>query len=232
MFLLTRPQYESRQMAQILETLGVPYFMEPLLSIELLDSPSLEGYKTLVTTSQNALRALRTIPKNLTVYCVGDSTGALAETLGAKTIIVAKNSVRELLQLLQNQDPQSLGPILYAAGEVVTENIEAVLKPLGYKIKTEVVYRAIPRETLSQELVAHFQNKAIQFVGFFSNRTADVFCALVKRHILEHIYEDLVALCLSQKIAQSIDSYPWKSLITAQDPSMNSFWQCVKNHVN
>ena len=228
MLLLTRPMEESLRMAKKLER---PVFIEPLLEISFLPPPSLENISTLIVTSQNGLRGLTTINPATTAYCVGESTGTIAKRMGFKNIHVAKHSVQSLLNLIRTKSPQELGEILYAAGETTTLDLEKILNPLGYAIKTEVVYKTTPLKKFSPALLGLLKDNKIRQVSFFSTKTAEVFMGLMNDHRLTPLYEKMEALSFSQHISNKLSQYPWGSIKTGINPTMNSFWNIFKNQV-
>jgi uroporphyrinogen-III synthase len=231
MLLLTRPLEESLLMAKRMKKLDHPFFIEPMLLVTFMPPPSLEDISTLIVTSQNALKALTTINALTAIYCVGESTGTLAKKMGFKNIHVAKHSVGSLLSLLQVKTPQDLGNILYAAGETITEDLEKILKPLGYKIRTEIVYATTPATTFSPALLNLLKEEKIHQVCFFSTKTAEVFMNLMNPDHLTHLYRRMIALSLSQHISDKLRQCSWESIKTAEKPTMNSFWHLLENQV-
>jgi len=165
------------------------------------------------------------------VYCVGESTRTLAKRMGFKNIHVAKHSVQSLLNLIRTKSPQELGEILYAAGETTTLDLEKILSPLGYEIKTEVVYKTTPLKKFSPALLGLLKDNKIRQVCFFSTKTAEVFMHLMDHHRLTSLYEKMEALSFSQHISNKLSQYPWGSIKTAIKPTMNSFWNIFKNQV-
>ena len=213
------------------QAIGIECFVEPLLSITLLKTVSLQNVQTIIATSRHALKALNGPLDHVTAYCVGNGTALLAKDMGFLEIHTAQESVEDLLEMLNEKNPEALGSMLYVAGETITKNIEQSLEPLGYAIKTEVVYKATPQEQLSQSLLDHFAKGTIKQVGFFSNKTAEVFLQLAAHHQVLPSLQSMEALCLSQKIARALNPEQWKNIVIAPTPSTDSFWQLVKNHV-
>lgn len=230
MLILTRPKEESIKMIPMLEKLGIAYQISPLLKI---DNPSYtipNNIQSLIITSQNALKNLQAFPSGLNLYCVGEKTAKFARSQGIKTAHSAKD-VQELLAFFKEKDPQAFGHILYAAAQHTTENIEEILKLQGYNIQTKVVYEAIAETVFSKELVEVLLTQSPLWISFFSARTAEIFTNLLKAHEVEKIYPCLTALCLSEKIANTLSPKPWEAIQFAEEPTLDSFWQLLKNHV-
>lgn len=230
MFLLTRPLSGSLSMAKVFTSCKIPFHIEPLLSITLRELPSLEGYKTIVITSHYALACLKSLPRDTYVYCVGASLEQQIRQLGISNVI-QKPSVEMLLKELKKDSPDFVGSILYVSGNVITQDIESVLAPLGYSVTRQVVYLTSPAASFSRKTLEYLNAHSINSVCFFSKKTAEIFMQLMDQHGLGAHYSYLRAFSFSAAISQSLQKVSWKEVLTSVNPSMNSFWNLIENHV-
>lgn len=230
MFLLTRPYQQSFAMSKALEGRGILCFIEPMLKVVALKKITPKGYKTLIITSRNTLDFLESLSFDMTIYCVGKF---VEKSLKAKGIhnIYSFTSIVELLEFIKTKPSQSLGSILYAAGESKTIDIEASLKPLGYLIQTKTLYKTETPKTLSLDLIKLLKNGEVRLISFFSKKTAETFVNLVKFHSLEFFCSSVITISFSQNIDNVLQELVWKKNIITKKSSMNSFWQVIKNHV-
>lgn len=230
MLLLTRPYQQSLQMGAFLKEADIPFFIEPMLTIVPLKRVALEGYDTLIITSQNALEILSNLPLSINIYCVGES---LRDSLKEKGVLSvnAFDSSLNLVEHLKKYPSTHFKKILYAAGQSRTIEMESILKPLGYNIETEVLYRTDPPNEFSKPLINLLEKNIIQMVCFFSQKTAESFIDLMRRHHIDKLYPSLIAFSFSEAISKTLRPLAWKEILTTSRPSMNSFWQLIKNHV-
>ena len=97
MILLTRPYPQSFAIGTVLKKKGLPFFIEPMLTVVPLKPVSLVRHQTLIITSRNALDFLESFRPNVTIYCVGQSLEALLREKGA----VSVRSFASVLRLVE-----------------------------------------------------------------------------------------------------------------------------------
>jgi uroporphyrinogen-III synthase len=228
--LLTRPNQQSTEMGSTLKEMGVPFFIEPMLSVTPLKKVSLKGYQTLIITSHNALDMLQNFPPNMDIYCVGESLSDALKEKGALSVC-SFDTVLTLVEHIKTYPPSHFRAILYGAGVSKTIDIQSILSPLGYTIKTENLYQTSTPAAFSNHLLAFLEKGIITHVSFFSQKTAEAFISLAQMHKIENACVLLTAISFSPNISSTLKNLPWQKVLTTQRPSMNSFWQVVKNHV-
>jgi uroporphyrinogen-III synthase len=95
-----------------------------------------------------------------------------------------------------------------------------VLEPLGFFVDSVILYRAVATQEFSETLRSLIAQGHISGALFFSARTADIYAALVEKHALVKAHSLMDAACMSETIAESLHTLPWRSIHIADRPDM------------
>ncbi len=216
--LITRPEAEAQNLADIVAEHGFKPFIEPLLMVEALDFdlPDLEQYQALVFTSANAVRvASKQIEgRDCPVYCVGAQTEEVARGCGWLHVKAAGGNVKALAAFLAEENLNPDAPLLHLAGQ----DIAAPIIVPGFVIECLAVYKAQQAEALSPECLCLLKQKDIEAVLFFSVRTAQAFAALLEKYERTESISSIKALCLSDSVLRSVSHLPWQDVRAAKAP--------------
>ena len=107
--LLTRPLENSHDLILRFKSLGHKVLHVPLITIERVNYEKLDFslFKGIIFTSANAIKNLdvKNIDKNIDCFCVGNSTEAVAKSVGFQNIYSASGNVNNLKEIiLQKQE--------------------------------------------------------------------------------------------------------------------------------
>lgn len=220
--LVTRPREDAGPLVEALRQRGIDAAVEPLLQIRLREDAALDldGVQALLFTSANGARAAAsaTANRDLPVFAVGDATAAEARRLGWTQVESAGGNVDDLARLVAERVEPEKGALLHVAGSVVAGDLVRLLG--GYSVRRAVLYDADPVQSLSPEAEALLRDGALDFVLFFSPRTAARFAELVQG--VPARLERTTALCLSPAVAASVRSLGWQAVKVAEVPSQES----------
>jgi len=195
------------------------------------DDALLPEFQAILATSGHAVRALaqmKTPPFSIPLLTVGDQTAALAKQLGFLDITSASGDAKALINLTRTQCQTSKGPLLYAAGNIITGNVVGLLKDVGFSITQLEVYRVTPLSSFSSEdkkLLAG----GVDGVLFFSSQTAKTFCHVASKSQQWDIFRGVPAFCLSSSIAKALDDTPFSPILSAKEPSQESLLEMLSN---
>ena len=224
--LITRPEEDAATLADALRQRGVEVSIEPLLSIRTLPGVAidLEGVQALLFTSSNGVRAFAELSQRRDMPCftVGDATAA-ARSAGFARVESAGGDVRDLARLVSEKLQPAGGLLFHAAASAVAGDLAAAVEGAGFGLRRAVLYEAKPAERLADETLRRLADGAIDWVLFFSPRTAQTFVKLIEatpvadRLRLAGGIARTEALCLSPAVADAVQKLAWRSVLSASD---------------
>ena len=208
--IVTRPEPDAVDEAELIATRGHQPVLAPLLEIEFLNAPlPLSGAYGLIVTSRNALRALashpdRTAASMLPLYAVGNATAEAAWELGFAEVATGSGTAKGLAALIARDVAPEWGALVHLAGETLGVDLETALGAHGFTVRKAVLYRAVPAKALPPEAVALIASGRPKGVVLTSPRTAQTFAALIAKHGLVTQAKSLVCYCLSEAVAEAV----------------------------
>lgn len=229
--LLTRPVYSSESLAIRLQKIGVQTNIEPMFTIKYLTSEYIDfnAFQAIVFTSHNAVLAFKesyTAP-DIPVFTVGDKTAEIAHDIGFKEVYSADGNLKKLAGTIKNTLKPIHKPLLYLCGKHLSGNLPADMNKMGFKVKKHEIYDAIASKNISIKTKTLLKDKKINYIPFYSSRSALIFIKLIKKENLESELSTVCALCLSPAIKDIIGSLPWKEVMTAQNPTQYDLFKLI-----
>ena len=153
---------------------------------------------------------------DLPLWCVGDASIATARELGFcnNSVTVPPDMPQNALSLSQyvqsSLDPNN-GPILYLCGNVIQIDIGKILQANGFEVQKSVVYKSEIATELKPETYEALNQGQLLAAIFYSGRTIDTFMILCNRSNISEKCQSVIALCLSQNIAER--AIAWRQAI-------------------
>ena len=207
--LVTRPEPNAERTAAALRARGHVALIVPLLRIAPLQHAEIGSgpFDALLVTSANAAAAghharfaqLRVLP----VFAVGDRSAQAMRTAGFAEVISARGDVGDLAALVAPR-LKTGASLLYLAGADRTGDLAGVLSGRGFKVKTAVVYRAVPTGALLRAAVAAVA-EGVEGVLHFSRRSSDAYVDAARAGGLQdRAIQGLVHFCLSAQAAEPL----------------------------
>ena len=220
--LLTRPRQDSEDTARLLAEYNIEAVIVPLIEIsDIADlSLDLEGVQALLVTSANGVRALAraTTRRDIPVFAVGDASAAVARQSGFAQVASADGDVAALAALVRDRLAPEDGALLHAAGSAVAGDLAGDLFALGFTVRRAQLYRAQTVDKLPVAAQNALNDGNIDAALFYSPRTAAQFAKLVKDAGLAAPCQNIVAVCLSQAVAEAVDVLPFAEIRIAAAP--------------
>ncbi len=230
-FLLTRPIADSEALAKRLKAKGIPCYIEPLMILDFLPKLPLDftQYQALIFTSPNGVRAYahHYHGANLKIYCVGDKAAKMAKSIGFKDVISAKGDLLKLSDTIHSQCTPNKGPLLYLSAKHIAGNLKEQLEGAGFKIDRQQIYQTNALKSLPVTIEKLIENDEINYIPFYSSRSALIFIELIKKAALENCLSNISALCLSPAVRAIIEPFHWKEIITADKPTQYDLFNKV-----
>ncbi|MDH3659636.1 MAG: uroporphyrinogen-III synthase [Alphaproteobacteria bacterium] len=231
--LITRPEDSARELRQELEAKGYATMVEPLLTIESFGKMSAlsEDVQALALTSANAVPALTDEARRLPIFTVGKATADAASAAGCSRVISGDGDAAELAGLIGAKCRKQKGAILHLSGEVVHEDLQRTLSEQGFDVRRKVVYRALPSNGFSDELLTAWRKREIAAVLLFSPRTADILVRLLIDHHLTCRVDTVSAICLSEATATPCRALVWKEICLAARPNRDALIRALEGSI-
>lgn len=215
---LTRPEPDSRALAEALAHHGIGSIIAPVIRIE--PKPVTLGEKpdALLVTSRHAAHALPEAWRDLPVFCVGVATADSVRQQGYTTLVEGSSDGLALLSPIT----AALRPgqrLLYLSGDEVRHDFAALLAAHGIAVERMVAYETVPCQSFPPALRLALANGEISGVAFFSPHSARLGCGLLKEEEFTDMPPRIDAFCLSLAVAQEAAELPWRSLQVSHSPT-------------
>lgn len=226
--LLTRPEPAASEVSLRLVSLGAEVLSEPLLIVRPLECKAmdweLEGVRTLIFTSANAVRCLSglTDVRNKLVLAVGDRTAQEALNHGFADVVSVSGAGEDLVRHVRSAYTPRSGTFLHVRGEEIACDVEALLSACGYDIRSRIVYRTEKAQTFSSACLEALANGKITDALFFSPGAARTFCDLVDRYGHASSLCSINSLCLGPRVVKSVEGKSWRCVRVADRPDLDS----------
>lgn len=222
--LITRLLEDALPLASILKQKGLEPLVVPLSTIQFFPLSPLNSPQGIIITSKNAIRAIGSIEemKHLPLYGVGDETVRLAYQFGYRNAFSASGDGKELLDFIQKYADPENGILYHLSGDIIKIDIVQELQRMGFLAKREIVYSLQAVNEFPDLLIKSLRTHLVSYILFFSYQTAKTFMIFIEKNKLDHIASQMVALCLSQNVAQAIQSVRWKKIWISPQPNQES----------
>jgi uroporphyrinogen-III synthase len=221
--LVTRPEADAAPIAAELAAHGHTVVIEPLLTI--VPKPDavvdLSDVQALALTSANGARVLaqRTARRDVPVFAVGDATAAAARSAGFAKVESAGGDVVGLAGLIGSRLDPVAGAVFHPAARHVAGDLKGRLEAMGFAVRRVMLYESEPSQALSQATAAALRDGRIDAALFFSPRTGRTFVRLLSESRLTDVCGRMIAVCLSDAVAEDIKRLPWRALLIAAHPT-------------
>ena len=214
--LLTRPLEDCSEMISKFQSLGNKVSHLPLLNVEKVNHKEINflDYNGIIFTSANAIKFLdlKKINKKLLCFCVGIITEKKARNLGFQNTISAGGNVQNLKELiLQNFDKKE-GKLLYVSGEIVSTNLDQLLKKEGYRVRRLINYTTTHTKKFDEKFVNELKSKMPDIIYIYSENSALSLLNFIKIYQLEKLWMDTNLMCIGEKTSTILNEIKWKKI--------------------
>ena len=214
--LITRPQEDSADLAIALSRRGIAPILAPMMRIEYASADietEIAPAQAILFTSRNGVRAFSRVSprRDIAAFAVGDSTAALARDNGFVNVESANGDNADLARLVIDRLVPSDGMLFHAAGATIAGDLSGALDKAGFRTVRRTLYNAKAVDRLADTATA-MRNGELDYVLFFSPRTARIFVELVAAARLGDACRSLTAVCLSDAVASEVASLAWKDI--------------------
>lgn len=222
--IVTRPAPDAETFAALARAHDFEPVIAPVMRIEFgAEAPDLEGVGALAFTSANGVRAFAASggAADLPVFAVGSMTAAEARQAGFPGVTAAGGDVESLADIIAKSGVS--GVVLHVAGSERAGDLTADLARRGVEARCAILYEAVAEAELSpMGAVALAADPPAEFAAFFSPRSARLFIEQVRQAELEERLENVVALCLSEPVAEAARAADWRAVLVAAERTGDS----------
>lgn len=208
---VTRAMPDAEATAARLKARGAVPVVAPLLTIApCAFDTSLRSVQALAFTSANGVRAfpMSREATSIPVFAVGDATAKAARAAGFEDVRSADGDVTSLASVIAASLDASAGAVVHISGADVSGDLAGALRSFGFRAERRVAYTAVAVTELPQQL-----REPLDMVLFHSARAAETFLALGAGESPR-----LVAVCLSERVAEVARKGVWKRVVVAPAP--------------
>lgn len=225
--LITRTRPDADALAARIADLGYEPLIEPMLDVHATHLPMAgdplcaEG---LIVTSAQALRHLNTLVREIAfrhkpLYAVGPKTAALAVEMGWHNVHDGGGDVRRLGAFLQTRkEVTPSSRLVHICGRDIAKDTRAIMHDLPCKVWDWVVYETDPADHFSPTFDSYVQAGRLKAALFYSPRAAAVFRENVQAYKSREDIKEIILLCLSPSVLESLASMPNGGLYVAHTP--------------
>ncbi|MEE2661822.1 MAG: uroporphyrinogen-III synthase [Pseudomonadota bacterium] len=230
--LITRPQEDAVEVAIALVRRRITPVLAPMMSVVFGSAEvgvDLDQAQAILFTSRNGVRAFSRVSdrRDVKVFAVGDSTTALAYNEGFLSVESAGGDSADLAKLLIEELSPSGGFLFHVTGVSTAGEIRETLTIAGFNVIQSSLYEAVSVSEFSQKTINFIKDGDGDYVLFFSPRTARIFLAHIRTNELEDSCKNLIAISLSQAVADELSIITWRAIAVATMPNTQSVLKAI-----
>ncbi len=205
--IISRPVDAAHRTAESLRTSGlhtVPIIVSPLLEIVRLEcNVAVQDYSGIILTSENGAVSAPEMTRDLTAWCVGVRTAAVAREKGYK-VKVADEGAQSLVKLILQE--HSGDRLLWLRGRKVSMDIVSELRMEGIRADEQEVYDQRLGRLNGQATTALNSGRCL--LPIYSGRTASALSqAAAGMPDLGHL-----VVCISQRVRKAV-KLDWRCIV-------------------
>ncbi len=229
--LLTRPLEQSEKLAPQLRKNGLDVVICPMMTLHKYDGDSLPGtkFQAIILTSANSLRFsdLSGYKKDTHIFTVGDKTAKEAQLIGFKNVISADGNLEKLSDTIKKTLKPQNGALLYIRGKHIAGPLTADLRFADFEVFEHIVYEMKAVPALNKNIAQMILNGDIDFIPFYSQRSALIFKELIERANLENSLKMITALAISPNVSHGVEELPWKDMLISDQPTQSDLYKLI-----
>jgi len=214
--LLTRPLDDCSEMILKFRSLGHQISHLPLLNVSQVGYEEIDfsDYNSIIFTSANAIKFIdfKKIDKKILCFCVGDATEKKARSLGFQNTLAAGGNIKNLKELILQKFDKNDGKLLYVSGEIVSANLDQLLKEEGYNIRRLINYKTTHTEKFDERFVNELKAKMPDIVYIYSQNSASSLLNFIKIYQLESFWMNTNLMCIGEKTSTILNEIKWKKI--------------------
>ena len=233
-FLLTRSIKQSNELKKNINLKNFNFFNCPMLEIKpiKLTKSQIKEIKVadaIIFSSVNAVSISRNYLNSFSnnVFCVGDDTKAACLKNNIKNVFSSDGNVNDLINLITKKIKNRSKKLVYISAKQTAVNLPLILKSKKFDVKKIIVYESEKIKTIQKPILNLIKLNKLNFVTFFSRKTAITFNQLVLKYKLQRYLMNVECISLSNSIEQIAKKNNFKKYYVCSNPGRKSFLKLI-----
>ena len=233
-FLLTRSIKQSNELKKNINLKNFNFLNCPMLKIKpiKLTKNKIKEIKVadaIIFSSANAVNISRNYLNSFSnkVFCVGDDTKVACLKNNIKNVSSSDGNVNDLIKLITKEIKNRSKKLVYISAKQTAVNLPLILKSKKIYVKKIVIYESKKIKTIQKPILDLIRLNKLNFVTFFSKKTAITFNQLILKYKLQRYLMNMECISLSNSIEQIAKKNNFKKYYVSSNPDRKSFLKLI-----
>ena len=233
-FLLTRSIKQSNELKKNINLKNFNFLNCPMLKIKpiKLNKNQIKEIKVadaIIFSSANAVNISRNYLNSFSnkVFCVGDDTKVACLKNNIKNVSSSDGNINDLINLITKKIKDRSKKLVYISAKQTAVNLPLILKSKKIYVKKIVIYESKKIKTIQKPILDLIRLNKLNFVTFFSKKTAITFNQLILKYKLQRYLMNTECISLSNSIEQIAKKNNFKKYYVSSNPDRKSFLKLI-----
>ena len=233
-FLLTRSIKQSNELKKNINLKNFNFLNCPMLKIKpiKLTKNQIKEIKVadaIIFSSANAVNISRNYLNSFSnkVFCVGDDTKVACLKNNIKNVSSSDGNINDLINLITKKIKDRSKKLVYISAKQTAVNLPLILKSKKIYVKKIVIYESKKIKTIQKPILDLIRLNKLNFVTFFSKKTAITFNQLILKYKLQRYLMNTECISLSNSIEQIAKKNNFKKYYVSSNPDRKSFLKLI-----
>ena len=233
-FLLTRSIKQSNELKKNINLKNFNFLNCPMLKIKpiKLTKSQIKEIKVadaIIFSSANAVNISRNYLNSFSnkVFCVGDDTKVACLKNNIKNVSSSDGNINDLINLITKKIKDRSKKLVYISAKQTAVNLPLILKSKKIYVKKIVIYESKKIKTIQKPILDLIRLNKLNFVTFFSKKTAITFNQLILKYKLQRYLMNMECISLSNSIEQIAKKNNFKKYYVSSNPDRKSFLKLI-----
>ena len=233
-FLLTRSIKQSNELKKNINLKNFNFLSCPMLKIKTIkltrnQIKEIKVADIIIFSSANAVNISRKYLNSFSnkVFCVGDDTKLACLKNNIKNVSSSAGNINDLINLIKKKIKNKKKKIVYISTKVTAINLPSVLKSKKFNVKKIIVYESEKIKNIQKTILDLIKSNKINFVTFFSKKTATAFNQLILKYRLQKYILNIQCISLSKSIELIAKKNNFNKHYVCSNPNRKSFLELI-----
>ena len=233
-FLLTRSIKQSNELKKNINLKNFNFLNCPMLKIKTikLTKNQIKEIKVadyIIFTSANAVNISRNYLNSFSnkVFCVGDDTKMACLKNNIKNVSSSGGNVNDLIKLIVKKIKNRSKKLVYISAKETSVNLPLILKSKKFNVQKIIVYESEKIKKIQRSILNLIKLNKINFVTFFSKKTAIAFNQLILKYKLKKYLINIECISLSNSIEKIVKKNNFKKYYVCANSDRKSFLELI-----
>ena len=233
-FLLTRSIKQSNELKKNINLKNFNFLNCPMLKIKTikLTKNQIKEIKVadyIIFSSANAVNISRNYLNSFSnkVFCVGDDTKMACLKNNIKNVSSSGGNVNDLIKLIVKKIKNRSKKLVYISAKETSVNLPLILKSKKFNVQKIIVYESEKIKRIQRSILNLIKLNKINFVTFFSKKTAIAFNQLILKYKLKKYLINIECISLSNSIEKIAKKNNFKKYYVCANSDRKSFLELI-----